>query len=43
MTREEALQKAGEIITKMAESIAKSGMHSVKEGELKEITEAIKD
>jgi hypothetical protein len=43
MDRQTALERAGEIIKRMAESIAKTGMHSVKEGELKEIAEAIKD
>lgn len=43
MDRQTALERAGEIITKMAQSIAQSGFHSVKERELTEIAESLKD
>ncbi len=43
MTREEALERAGEVIVKMAESLTREGMHSVKEKEIKEIAEALKN
>lgn len=42
MDREEALQRAGEVIKSLAESLAKTGMHSIKEGEVMEIAEALK-
>jgi hypothetical protein len=43
MDRQTALERAGEIIKRMAESIAKSGMHNIKESEIAEIAEGLKD
>ena len=43
MTREEALERAGEVIKRMAKSIATQGFHSIKEGEIKEIAEVLKN
>ena len=43
MDRQTALERAGEVIVKMAESIAKTGCHSIKESEVKEIAEALKN
>ena len=43
MDRQTALERAGEVIVKMAESLTREGMHSVKEKEIKEIAESLQD
>ncbi|MEW6116149.1 MAG: hypothetical protein AB1553_04520 [Nitrospirota bacterium] len=42
MTRQEAKEKAAEVIVRMVAEIETNGCHSIKESELREIADALK-